>query len=181
MNEVVNAAKTSAHAIWSLVLGILSLLCFGFFAGIPAVICGHVARSKVRQSQGTLTGDGMALAGLILGYIGLVITTIGIFAAIAVPNYIAYKDKAFCSRVESAANHTAAALAEYYSDPDNTALPTLYELSEATGYSPIENVTVDISAAEYGPVITVSDNSEKCPRGSYFVLDAENMPGEWIQ
>ena len=181
MNEVVNSAKTSAHAIWSLVLGILSLLCFGFFAGIPAVICGHVARSKVKQSQGALTGDGMALAGLILGYVGLVITSIGMVAAIAIPNFIAYKDKAYCSRVEAAAHHTTAALAEYYSDPDQTALPTLSDLADTTGYSPIENVSIDISAAEYGPVVTVFDNSGKCPRGRYFVLGGENVPGEWIQ
>jgi hypothetical protein len=32
INEVAKAAKTSAHAIWSLVLGILSLLCFGFLS-----------------------------------------------------------------------------------------------------------------------------------------------------
>ena len=41
MNEVARTAKTSAQAIWSLVLGILSFICFGLFAGIPAVICGH--------------------------------------------------------------------------------------------------------------------------------------------
>ena len=90
MNEVVRTAKTSASAIWSLVLGILSLVCFGLFAGIPAVICGHAARSKVRQSQGALTGEGMALAGLILGYVGTILTSISIIAAILVPNFIAY-------------------------------------------------------------------------------------------
>ena len=181
MNEVVRTARTSAHAIWSLVLGILSFLCFGFFAGIPAVICGHVARSNIRKSQGALTGGGMALAGLILGYVGLVFTTIGVLAAIAVPNFYAYREKAFCSRVESAAMNTVAAMSDYYSDPDNTALPTLYELAEATGYSPIENVTVDISGTEYDPVITVIDNSGKCPRGKYLVITQENIQGEWKQ
>ncbi len=86
MNEVANVAKASAFAVWSLVLGILSFLCFGLFAGVPAVICGHTARSKIKQSQGTAVGGGMALAGLILGYIGTVITTVAILAAIAVPN-----------------------------------------------------------------------------------------------
>jgi hypothetical protein len=42
-----------------------------------------------------LTGGGMALAGLTLGYIGLVATTIGILAAIIIPNFIAYKP--YCS------------------------------------------------------------------------------------
>lgn len=55
--------KTSALAIWSLVLGILSLLCFTIFAAIPGVICGHKALSKIKNSGGTLTGQGMAIAG----------------------------------------------------------------------------------------------------------------------
>ena len=181
MNEVVRTAKTSAQAIWSLVLGILSFLCFGFFTGIPAVICGHVARGNIRKSQGALTGGGMALAGLILGYIGIVVTTLGILAAIAIPNFVAYRNKAFCSKVESAANNTVAAMNDYYSDPNNTGLPTLNELADVAGYSPIENVTIDISGTEYDPVITVFDNSEKCPRGRYLVINQENFPGEWKQ
>lgn len=181
MSEVVKAAKTSAQAIWSLVLGILSFLCFGFFAGIPAVICGHVARSNIRKSQGALTGGGMALAGLILGYIGIVVTTLGIIAAIAIPNFFAYREKAFCSKVESEAHHTLTAMADYYSDPNNTGLPTLNELADVTGYIPTENVSIDISGTEYNPVITVFDNSEKCPRGKYFVINEENIPGEWRQ
>jgi Tfp pilus assembly protein PilE len=181
MNEIARTAKTSAQAVWSLVLGILSFLCFGFFTGIPAVICGHFARSNIRKSQGALTGGGMALAGLILGYVGIVVTTLGVLAAIAVPNFIAYKSKAFCSRVEAAGNNTAAAISDFYSDPNNTGLPTIAELAEVTGYSPIENVTVEISGTEYDPVITVFDNSGKCPRGKYLMINQENFPGEWGQ
>src|SRR5712691_585197 len=43
-------------AITSLVLGILSMVCFGFLTGIPAVICGHVARGRVRRSPGQYGG-----------------------------------------------------------------------------------------------------------------------------
>ena len=181
MNELARTAKTSAQAIWSLILGILSFLCFGLFTGIPAVICGHLARSNIRKSQGALTGSGMALAGLILGYIGIVVTTIGIVAAIAIPNFIAYRTKAFCSEVEGAANNTIAAMTEFYSDPENTGLPTLDELAAVTGYRPIENVTVKISGTEHDPVITVFDNSGKCPRGKYLMINQENYPGEWRQ
>ena len=39
MSEIARVAKTSAAAVWSLILGILSLLCFGLFAGIPAIVC----------------------------------------------------------------------------------------------------------------------------------------------
>ena len=59
---------TNGLALTSLVLGIL--LCLGPLTGIPAVICGHLARSRIRHSPGQGGGAGMALAGLILGYIG---------------------------------------------------------------------------------------------------------------
>jgi hypothetical protein len=63
-------------AIWSLVLGILSFMCLGIFGAIPAIICGHVARSTIRKSNGLLRGEGLALAGLILGYVALVLNII---------------------------------------------------------------------------------------------------------
>ena len=56
-------SKNSALAIWSLVLGILSLTCFSIFSAIPGVICGHKALSKIKQSGGALTGQGLAIGG----------------------------------------------------------------------------------------------------------------------
>jgi len=44
---------------------------FWFFGGIVAVVCGHVARSQIRKSGEQ--GDGMAIAGLVLGYLGIAI------------------------------------------------------------------------------------------------------------
>jgi Domain of unknown function (DUF4190) len=83
--------KTSALAVWSLVLGILSVAvpCMAILAAIPAVICGHTGMSRIRNSGGALTGNGLALAGLITGYIGIFfgIFVFGFLAAIAVPNF----------------------------------------------------------------------------------------------
>jgi Domain of unknown function (DUF4190) len=62
----------------SLILAILSLTCGWLFTAIPAVICGHIARAKIRKSGGALAGGNIATAGLILGYIGLVIGIMGI-------------------------------------------------------------------------------------------------------
>jgi hypothetical protein len=97
MNETIPPAmsaapqpKTSGLAIWSLVLGILSLVCFSIFASIPGVICGHKALSKIKQSGGTLTGQGLAIAGLVTGYIGIAwaIIFIPMMMAIAIPNFV---------------------------------------------------------------------------------------------
>lgn len=49
----------------------------------------------------------------------IVIAIIGILAAIAIPNYISYRDKAFCSAAESDAQALAGALADYFSIPGN--------------------------------------------------------------
>jgi prepilin-type N-terminal cleavage/methylation domain-containing protein len=54
----------------------------------------------------------------------IVIAIIGILAAIAIPNFIAYRNKAYCSRAESDANNIAAALSDYYSIPNHTTLET---------------------------------------------------------
>ena len=82
--------KTSALAIWSLVLGILSLVCFSIFAAIPGVICGHTALGRIKRSGGTLEGQGLAIAGLVTGYLGvlLAIVMIPMMVAIAIPNFV---------------------------------------------------------------------------------------------
>ena len=80
-------------AVWSLVLGILaivlSVVCIGPLFAIPAVICGHMAYSRIKRSAGALSGEGLALGGLITGYLSLaLIPLIGIMAAIAIPNFV---------------------------------------------------------------------------------------------
>lgn len=65
--------KTSGLAITSLVLGLLGLCCPIYLPSVAAVVCGHIARGKIKKSGGTLDGGGLALAGLILGYITIVI------------------------------------------------------------------------------------------------------------
>lgn len=78
--------QTSGKAIASLVLGICVFI-LGFLTGIPAIIFGHLAKSDIKKSGGKLQGDGMALAGLILGYVSVVFIPL-IIAAIAIPNLL---------------------------------------------------------------------------------------------
>ena len=60
-------AKTNSLAITSLICGIAQFM-FGPLATIPAVVCGHMARHQIRRTGEQ--GAGMALAGLVLGWIG---------------------------------------------------------------------------------------------------------------
>ena len=88
--------KNSGLAIWSLVLGILGLVCFSILGAIPAVICGHMALSRIKRSAGALAGQGLAIAGLVTGYLGLAwaIVFIPMMAAIAIPSFVKARDTA---------------------------------------------------------------------------------------
>jgi hypothetical protein len=84
-------SKDAPLAIWSLVLGIFSLVCCAsFITGIPAIVCGHKARSRIRSSGGTLTGRGLALAGLITGYLGTALGAIALLTwlTVAITNHL---------------------------------------------------------------------------------------------
>lgn len=68
-------AGTNKKAIWSLVTGILSLLCCSPL-GIVAIILGNGAKKEIAASG--QSGRGMAQAGFVLGIIGLVFLVISI-------------------------------------------------------------------------------------------------------
>jgi hypothetical protein len=60
---------TSTPAIISLVFGIICWIAIPFIGAIVAIVCGHVARAEIRRAApGSIDGDGLAVAGLILGY-----------------------------------------------------------------------------------------------------------------
>jgi Domain of unknown function (DUF4190)/Domain of unknown function (DUF1707) len=59
---------TSGVAVASLICGIAEFFTLGI-AAVPAVILGHVARSNIKRTGER--GDGLAIAGLVLGYLGI--------------------------------------------------------------------------------------------------------------
>ena len=68
------SVQNDGTAVASLVLGILSLICFGILTAIPAIITGHISLGKIKRSGDTLGGKGMAIAGLVMGYITIALT-----------------------------------------------------------------------------------------------------------
>lgn len=62
----------SSLAVASFVLSLLSLI-LGPFGFIPGIICGHLAKGRLRRDT-WLRGLGFAKAGLIIGYLGLTLT-----------------------------------------------------------------------------------------------------------
>jgi len=75
--------RTAGTAIASLVCGICVFLC-GIFTGIPAVICGHVALSQIKKSNGQVIGRGMAITGLVLGYLTIIGSVIYLIAVVVI-------------------------------------------------------------------------------------------------
>ncbi len=63
--------RTSGLAIASLVCGIGAYIIPILIPAIIAVITGHMAKKEIRAGGGTVTGNGMATAGLILGYLNI--------------------------------------------------------------------------------------------------------------
>jgi len=62
------AKETSTLAITSLISGILGWTLLPWLGSIVAIITGHMARKEIRNNPATKEGDGMALAGLIMGW-----------------------------------------------------------------------------------------------------------------
>lgn len=66
------AGRNSGLAVASMVCGISGIAlagCFFGLPGIPAVICGHMALHAIKHSPVPLGGRGMAIAGLVMGYL----------------------------------------------------------------------------------------------------------------
>lgn len=65
------ARANNTLAVVSLVLGIVGLFVIPFLGSIGGVITGHMARKQIRETgEG---GDGMAVGGLVTGYLGVAI------------------------------------------------------------------------------------------------------------
>ncbi len=97
-NAILPVAPTAKYAVPALICGCLSLVC-SIFTSIAAIILGHKALSEIKRNPG-MQGHGMALAGLIIGYVMtafsiLYFAIVGISVLIALGNQVkSVKDKA---------------------------------------------------------------------------------------
>ena len=71
---------TSGLAIASLVLGIGGLTILPLLGSIVALILGYMARREIRDRPTELTGDGLAIAGIVMGWIAVGLAVLGLLA-----------------------------------------------------------------------------------------------------
>lgn len=70
------AVPTEGKAVTALVLGIVSIFCFGPLTGIPAIILGALSQRDIKRSAGTLGGSGFAIGGIVTGALSTAISAI---------------------------------------------------------------------------------------------------------
>lgn len=68
--------QSSTLATISLIAGILTWFLLPILGALIAIITGHLAKREIRESAGRLTGDGLATAGLVLGYLQLLLIVV---------------------------------------------------------------------------------------------------------
>ena len=99
----------------------------------------------------------------------IVIAIIGILVAVAIPNFIAYRNKTYCSLAETDAEHVAAAIANYFGTPSRTQTPQLVDL-RVTTVNPVVIIGADPNVHI---TILVTDMSSRCP------ADYQNSHPDW--
>ena len=101
----------------------------------------------------------------------IVIAIIGILAAIAIPNYISYRDKGFCTGVETDASSLAGGLADYFSIITHTnfagvsdaAHKMVFTTSSTLSLSGTNTATIAAAPGTAKFRISVTDGSNRCP------------------
>jgi len=114
---VPHSAQSSDFATWSMVCGIFCVFC-GLLAAIPAIVFGHLARAQIKKNP-TLQGRGQALAGLIIGYLVLVITLL-IFIAYGVLYAMGAEGKTALTSESNDSDQNTTNSAPVISSPDDS-------------------------------------------------------------
>jgi len=102
----------------------------------------------------------------------IVIAIIGILAAIAIPNFISYRDQAHCKHLESAAASTIAAIGNWAANPSNVGVPTFADL-DGVDFNSVYVAAPVITDDGAGGDITVTvtgTGDNRCPLGTTFTM-----------
>ncbi|RJP95168.1 MAG: type II secretion system protein [Desulfobacteraceae bacterium] len=88
----------------------------------------------------------------------VVLGIMAILMSIAIPNFIAYRNKGFCSQAERDADHVISAIISYFSDPTRISIPHYNDLGLSLS-NHVDITGVDLSLI----TVSVTDNTSRCP------------------
>ncbi len=105
----VSKPKTSGMAVWSLILSFIPIAC------LVGLILGIISAVKIGKRKGELKGQGLAIGGIVIGSLNALASCfiLPILAAIAIPNFISYSNKAKDATVTATARAVQIAVEEY--------------------------------------------------------------------
>jgi len=122
--------------------------------------------------------------GFTLIEVVIVIAIIGILAAIAIPNFLAYRNKAYCSSAEVDAKNIAAVISDYFSEFPRTTLPTSIGFKEYRPDPDVANYVLadsnigSVTGDTDGIRIVITDVSRRCPKGHTFQVSMPVSSGD---
>ena len=95
----------------------------------------------------------------------IVIAIIGILAAIAIPNFIAYRNKSFCTQTESDAENLASSIGDYFAAGSHVTTPCISQLNNYNSFTFSGRNTGTVTGVDpnLNITITVHDGSGRCP------------------
>ncbi len=149
----------------------------GLIAFVEFIIYLCTPREEIARKY-TPKGAGPVVAAVACVF-GLIFIS-GILAAIAIPNFIAYRDKATCAQVEMEANNALAALEDFLADSNNMHFPSLDELVSTTGFVTDSRISLHLEGNADGILIQAAHNTARCPDGERYVLSiTDEVVARW--
>jgi prepilin-type N-terminal cleavage/methylation domain-containing protein len=113
----------------------------------------------------------------------IVIAIIGVLAAIAIPNFISYRNKSYCNSAESDANNVAASISDYFAIPEHTTLPTQVATSSFEGFILTnkggQNLVAVTGTADTSIQIIVTEAANRCTLDYRTASDGSGSADRW--
>lgn len=172
-------AKSSAAAIWSMVLGILSIVaCLSILGGIPAIILGVVGLKKIGNTPDELKGKGMAIAGISAGAVGTL--SAPVIIAIMLPAMMQAKDRAVQSSMITEMRAISTACQIYAIDNDSQFPPDLGKLFPVYLADAGQLTWTDPKTGDELPYIYMAGANPDSPETQPILISPSDFRGERV-